>query len=266
MSLEAAPGAVCLVSANPTPENTAGCAAVLFDGRASASGWPGVGRPARNVDHPGVRHFAPKAAPLREKLAAGGKVRVSFALEAKSGNDAAETVVATLPGKDHSKYILFCAHGDSDSGGPGANDNASGVAIVLEIARAVAAAVKAGRMPSRPGTSGSRPGAARFRRRASTYAMDKDPSKLQAVFNYDQSGFGSSKDALYVEPDDVAVNKEIITLIRSVMKDHLGKGISGARRQREEPGRNRFLRVPEHADAGRHDLPGGHALQLRMGS
>ena len=55
--------------------------------------------------------------------------------------------MATLPGKDRSKYILFCAHGDSDSGGPGANDNASGVAIVLEIARTAAAAVKSGKMP-----------------------------------------------------------------------------------------------------------------------
>ena len=53
-------------------------------------------------------------------------------------------------------------------------------------------------------------------------SMEKDPSRLQAVFNYDQSGFGSSKNALYVEPDDVAVNKEIITLVRAVMKDHLG--------------------------------------------
>ena len=51
------------------------------------------------------------------------------------------------------------------------------------------------------------------------------------MFNYDQSGFGSSKDALYVEPDDVAVNKAIITLVRSVMKDHLGRrGFPSARR------------------------------------
>ena len=33
--------------------------------------------------------------------------------------------------------------------------------------------------------------------------VEKDPSRLQAVFNYDQSGFGSSREALYVEPDDV---------------------------------------------------------------
>ena len=30
--------------------------------------------------------------------------------------------------------LLFCAHGDSDSGGPGADDNGSGDAVVLELA------------------------------------------------------------------------------------------------------------------------------------
>jgi hypothetical protein len=150
-------------------------------------------------------------------------VHISFALEAKSGNAAAETVVAALPGRDRSKYILFCAHGDSDSGGPGANDNASGVAIVLEIARAAAAATKLGAMPQPAwdlrfaSWGGEMSSSGEY-----AAAMDKDPCRLQAVFNYDQSGFGSSKNALYVEPDDIAVNKAIITMVRAVMKDHIG--------------------------------------------
>jgi hypothetical protein len=223
LSIDAAPGAVCLVGKNPTPETTAGCVAVLFDGRASASGWPSIGRLRGTFTIP-VFVVSPKeSAPLREKVTAGEKVHVSFALEAKSGKDSADTVLATLPGKDRSKYILFCAHGDSDSGGPGANDNASGVAIVLEIARTAAAAVKAGKMP--------RPewdlrfalwGGEISSTREYLAAMEKDTSKLQTVFNYDQSGFGASKDALYVEPDDVAVNKDVISLVRAVMKDHLG--------------------------------------------
>jgi hypothetical protein len=229
VSIDAAPGAVCLVGKNPTPETTAGCAAVLFDGRASASGWPGVGR-LRGAFTVPVFVVSPKeVAPIREKVAAGGKVRVSFSLEAKSGKDAADTVVATLPGKDRSKYILFCAHGDSDSGGPGANDNASGVAIVLEIARTAAAAIKAGKMP-RPewDLRFASWGGEISSTREYLASMEKDASKLQAVINYDQSGFGSSKDALYVEPDDVAVNKDVITIVRDVMKDHLGtKGFPG---------------------------------------
>jgi hypothetical protein len=223
LAIDAAPGAVCLTSRNPTPETTAGCVAVLFDGRASASGWPGVGRLRGTFAIP-VFVVSPKEAnPLRERVAAGEKVRVSFALDAKSGKDAADTVVATLAGRDRSKYILFCAHGDSDSGGPGANDNASGVAIVLEIARTAAAAIKSGALP-RPewDLRFASWGGEMSSTREYVASMDKDPSKLQAVFNYDQSGFGSSKNALYVEPDDVAVNMGLITLVRSVMKDHLG--------------------------------------------
>ena len=60
--------------------------------------------------------------------------------------------------------------------------------------------------------------------------MEKDESKLQAVFNYDQSGFGSSKDALYVEPDDVAANRDVITIARDVMTAHIGS--QGSRRTR----------------------------------
>jgi hypothetical protein len=223
LSLEAAPGAVCLFSVNPTPDTAAGCAAVLFDGRASASGWPGVPRLRGTWTVPVFAISPRESTPLRERLAAGEKIRVSFALEAKSGTDAAHTVVATLPGRDHSKYVLFCAHGDSDSGGPGANDNASGVAIVLEIARAAAAAIRSGRIPKpawdlRFASWGGEMSSTR----EYVAAMAQDPSRLQAVFNYDQSGFGSSKDALYVEPDDVAANSALVTLVRAVMKDHLG--------------------------------------------
>ena len=223
LSLETTPGAVCLTATNPTPETTTGCAAVLFDGRASASGWPGIGRLRGTWTVPVFAVSPRESTPLRARLAAGDKVRMAFAVEANTGNSAGHTVVATLPGKDRSKYVLFCAHGDSDSGGPGANDNASGVAIVLEIARTVAAAVKSGTIPQpawdlRFASWGGEISSTR----EYLAGVEKDPSRLQAVFNYDQSGFGSSKEALYVEPDDVAANKEIVTLVRTVMTDHVG--------------------------------------------
>ena len=223
LSLERAAGAVCLISGNLTPEATAGCAAVLFDGRPTASGWPGVNRLRGTWTIPVFALSPSEANPLRERLASAEKVRVSFTLESRTGNGAAHSVVATLPGRDRSKYILFCAHGDSDSGGPGANDNASGVAIVLEIARAAAAAVKSGAIPQLPwDLRFASWGGEIASTREYVAAMDKDACRLQAVFNYDQSGFGSSKDALYVEPDDVPVNRQLITLVRSVMKDHIG--------------------------------------------
>jgi hypothetical protein len=223
LAIDAAPGAVCLTSKNPTPDTTAGCVAVLFDGRPSASGWPGVSRLRGTWAIPVFSLSPRESAPLREKVAAGAKVRVSFALEARRGNDSADTVVATLPGKDRSRYILFCAHGDSDSGGPGADDNASGVATVLEIARAAAAAVKAGAMPQPAWDLRFVPwGGEMSSTREYLATVATDPSRLQAVINFDQAGFGASKDALYVEPDDIPVNSSIITIVRSVMKDHIG--------------------------------------------
>jgi hypothetical protein len=223
LALDTTRGAVCLTSANPTPESTAGCAAVLVDGRASASGWPMVNRLRGTWTVPVFAVSPNETAPLREALAAGRTVRMAFALESKSGNSAARTVVATLPGRDRSKYVLFCAHGDSDSGGPGANDNASGVAIVLEIARAMAAAVKAGAIPQpawdlRFASWGGEISSTR----EYLAGLENDPSRLQAVFNFDQSGFGSSKDALYVEPDEVPANRAIVALVRAVMSDHIG--------------------------------------------
>ncbi len=223
LSVDPAPGAVCLVTGNPAPNATTGCVAVLYEGRASESGWPGVGRLRGTWTIPVFAISANDAARLRERVAAGGKVHVAFALEAKTGKDVAHTVVATLAGRDRSKYLLFCAHGDSDSGGPGADDNASGVAIVLEVARALASAVRSHAIAQPPWDIRFAVwGGEMSSTREYVMAMDKETSRLQAVFNFDQSGFGSWKDALYVEPDDVPVNRELITVVRGVMKDHVG--------------------------------------------
>jgi hypothetical protein len=97
------------------------------------------------------------------------------------------------------------------------------VAIVLEIARTVAAAVKSGALPQpawdlRFASWGGEISSTR----EYLAGVAGDASRLQAVFNYDQSGYGTSKDALYVEPDDVPANRELVTLVRSVMSDHIG--------------------------------------------
>src|SRR5687768_6440802 len=70
---------------------------------------------------------------LRAAAASGLRARVSLVSHTRKAP--VKTTVATLKGADPSKYWLVCAHGDSDSGGPGADDNASGEATVMEIAR-----------------------------------------------------------------------------------------------------------------------------------
>lgn len=222
LSLERRPGAVCLFERIQSPELVAGCVAVLFDRRVTASGWPPAVRLRGAWTIPAFGISVSEGAAVRGRLAAGEALRVSFVLDAKTGTGEGATVVATLPGRDRSKHVLFCAHGDSDSGGPGANDNASGVAIVLEIARAAAAAVKAGTWSPAGDLRFAIWGGEITSTREYVAGTGPETSRLQAVFNFDQSGYGSGKDALYLEPDDVEANREIVTLLRAVAADHLG--------------------------------------------
>lgn len=63
------------------------------------------------------------------------KVKISSdtAIEQKSGHN----IIGTMPGETQEKIILG-GHYDSVQAGPGANDNGSGTAVLLELARALA--------------------------------------------------------------------------------------------------------------------------------
>jgi len=132
-------------------------------------------------------------------------------------------VLAVAPAAGAQPAMTPGIEGDGlDSGDPGANDTGSGVAIVLEIARVMAAAVKVGVLPQPAwDVRFARWGGEMTSTRQYAATLGSDPSQLQAVLNFDQSGFGSSKDALYVEPDDVAINQSLVTVARAVMAAHL---------------------------------------------
>jgi Zn-dependent M28 family amino/carboxypeptidase len=68
------------------------------------------------------------------QLAQAGTVRVHLDLSVATTRAKAANVIADLPGR-HSGVILLGAHLDSVANGPGINDNGSGSATVLEIAR-----------------------------------------------------------------------------------------------------------------------------------
>ena len=68
------------------------------------------------------------------RLAQAGAVRVHLDLSVATTRAKAANVIATLPGRT-SGVILLGAHLDSVANGPGINDNGSGTAAVLEIAR-----------------------------------------------------------------------------------------------------------------------------------
>ncbi len=89
-----------------------------------------------------------EARALQERLARGEKITLHAVVRAR--NDDAlpyETLVATIPGSDASAGdIVFSCHLDHEK--PGANDNASGCAANLEIARALTALVSERRIPA----------------------------------------------------------------------------------------------------------------------
>ena len=160
---------------------------------------------------------------LRERFEAG--VTLEWELNATIVEASPKTVVARIPAADPSSrgYFLFCAHGDSDAGGPGANDNGSGEAIVLEIATAWATAIGAKRIPAPPREL-------RFAIWGSEIHSTQDylnrtmegEQTILGVLNYDQSGFGSTADLLYLEPDDLPANESLVRAMLEVLEQYAG--------------------------------------------
>lgn len=166
---------------------------------------------------------AAEGAWLREHMEAG--VTISWNLVAELVEAAPQTVVARIPAANPSRrgYFLFCAHGDSDAGGPGANDNGSGEAIVLEIANAWGTAL-------RSKTIAPPPRELRFAIWGSEIHSTKDylertldgDQEILGVLNYDQSGFGSTDDLLYIEPDDLPANGSLVRAMLEVLEQYSG--------------------------------------------
>lgn len=71
---------------------------------------------------------------LQQRLAAGNAIRMHAIVRAGREDGAYDIATATIPGSDlHDQEIVFSCHLDHPR--PGANDNASGCATVLEVAR-----------------------------------------------------------------------------------------------------------------------------------
>lgn len=133
---------------------------------------------------------------------------------------APRTVVATLPGRSET-YYLITAHADSDAGGPGADDNASGVAVVLELARVLKAAADAGyRLPF----------ALRFVTWGAEYEsarayIAREGARLEGclgVINIDQAGIGAEREAVYAEGNDVPWNEPLLRIMEAIGRARTG--------------------------------------------
>ena len=84
---------------------------------------PGIGIPVLGI-----------SSALGSELARGGSVRVRIDVAAVTRRARSQNVIADLPGR-RPGAVLLGAHLDSVAIGPGMNDNASGSALVLEVAR-----------------------------------------------------------------------------------------------------------------------------------
>ncbi len=88
-----------------------------------------------------------QARALRQRLTAGERIRLSAVVRAGKHPAAYEVLTAVIPGADprlRQQEIVFSCHLDHPR--PGANDNASGAATLLEMARTLSKLIKEGRM------------------------------------------------------------------------------------------------------------------------
>ena len=199
----------------------------LVDGVTTGDGsFPAVRAIRRGSRAPVFGLSRGEGARLREWLAAGREVTLDYDLEATIERARPRTTIARLPARRGAPpgYLLYCAHGDSDAGGPGANDNASGEAVVLEIARAWAEAVQTGEVPAparevRFAVWGSEIASSRYflEQRAA------EDGPILGVINYDQAGFGSGAEQLNVEPDDLPANVAMVHTVLGVLADFGGR-------------------------------------------
>jgi Zn-dependent M28 family amino/carboxypeptidase len=157
---------------------------------------------------------------------AGQAPQVTVALASRLGKGRPRTVIGTLAGAGARKdrIMIVCAHGDSDSGGPGADDNASGVATLLEVARALSSAAADGLLPAdRPQVRFIVWGAEYHSSRAWVESHGADLDRLDAVINYDETGTGAERDAVYFEGNDIPWNAPLLRTLESVASDHAGR-------------------------------------------
>jgi len=160
---------------------------------------------------------------LKSELEKGKEIIIQYSAVTDIKPGSPKTVIATLQGKSEDYYIV-CAHGDSDSGGPGADDNASGVSAVLEIARIFKLLVDSRRL-TQPNFSikfiiwGSEC-------YSSSNFVKKNANELNqilGVINIDEVGIGKGRNCIYFEGNDISYNKELLEVFQEVGENYAGK-------------------------------------------
>jgi hypothetical protein len=186
--------------------------------------WSRIGHLPSRDDNP-VPSFAVSFVDGRSLAAAAALQRsVTVRLSATVRQGRPRTVIATLPGRDRESYYLLCAHGDSDAGGPGADDNASGVATVMEVARVLAAMTRARALPRpRDSIRFAIWGAEYQSARAYIEREGQKLAQLRTVINFDQTGTGAEREAIYFESNEVPWNEKLLRTLEGVGADYVNR-------------------------------------------
>ncbi len=237
LALQASLGAALLAFEPPLEAGALEPALVLVDGATTIDGrYPLVlelsAALAGRVPHFGLSRAEGER--LRALLAQGETVAIDYGIEAETREAPALSVVARLPARAprgapwSEDHFLMCAHGDSDAGGPGADDNASGAAAVLEVAQAWSTAIAAGLVtPPERELRFAVWGAEIHSSRAYLERRGPGDGELLGVINFDQAGFGSGADCVYVEPDDLPANRRLVRVLAGVLRDHAPRATGG---------------------------------------
>jgi hypothetical protein len=160
---------------------------------------------------------------LREEIEKGTTVTVKYSSKTLVAKGNPKTVVATLAGRTDSCFIL-CAHGDADSGGPGADDNASGDAAVLEVARVLKTMVRLHTLrPPRKTIKFIIWGSEYFSSSSYVKQHGKELGKILGVINYDEVGIGKIRRCLYFEGNDLSQNRSILRLFEGIGEEFAGR-------------------------------------------
>lgn len=117
------------------------------------------------------------------------QIQASLNVNARQRTVTGRNVVAHLPGVAQPK-VLLGGHYDSVAGAPGANDNASGTAVVLEIARRLSGTPQAGQtwFVAFDGEEDGLHGSRAFVKAASPQFL----SSLKAMLNFDMVGVNNT--------------------------------------------------------------------------
>lgn len=208
---------------------TAGAVALLSDapGRdGDYTEWAMIGELPSRRDNP-IPVFAISRSDgnrLRALLSQGLTPRVSFALQTRIYHSRPQTVIATIAGAAPERHFIYCAHGDSDSGGPGADDNASGVAAVMETARALQQLITAQKLPPpRHTIEFIIWGSEYFSTNAYLAQRSNELARILGVINFDQTGIGTRHQAIYFEGNDIPWNEALLRTLDRIGGEFCGR-------------------------------------------